>query len=414
MVRLRGEKGGLCLFSAQKRIAKYYTGTTWLTTILTQNYCDKTMKKKVLITGGAGFIGSHLADELLNFGYEVRALDNLSEQVHGKNCQRPEYLNPAVELLVGDVRDKEIVQQALEGIDAVFHLAAMVGVGQSMYEIKEYTDVNNTGTAVLLEALSRNPVQKLIVASSMSIYGEGLYQNAAGKPIISSERPLEQLKAGKWEALDELGNELQPVPTPESKTPCLSSVYALSKYDQERMSLIVGRAYNIPTVAMRFFNVYGTRQALSNPYTGVLAIFASRFLNDNPPMIFEDGNQQRDFVHVRDVALACRLALETPAADGQVFNVGSGNNYTITEIAERLAQVVNKGHLKPQITGKYRVGDIRHCYADISLAQKILGFYPQVDFNSGLLELAEWLEGQIAYDRVNEASAELAARGLTV
>ena len=176
----------------------------------------------------------------------------------------------------------------------------------------------------------------------------------------------------------------------------------------------MGRAYNIPTVAMRFFNVYGTRQALSNPYTGVLAIFASRFLNDNSPMIFEDGNQQRDFVHVRDVALACRLALETPEADGQVFNVGSGNNYTITEIAERLARVMDKGHLKPQITGKYRVGDIRHCYADISLAQKILGFYPQVDFNSGLLEMAEWLEGQIAYDRVNEASAELAARGLTV
>lgn len=372
------------------------------------------MKKKVLITGGAGFIGSHLADELLNFGYEVRALDNLSEQVHGKNCVRPDYLNPEVELLVGDVRDKQIVQQALEGVDAVFHLAAMVGVGQSMYEIKEYTDVNNTGTAVLLEALSKNPVQKLVVASSMSIYGEGLYQNAAGKNIILTERPLEQLKAGQWETLGEDGKELQPVPTPESKTPCLSSVYALSKYDQERMSLIVGRAYNIPTVALRFFNVYGTRQALSNPYTGVLAIFASRFLNDNPPMIFEDGNQQRDFVHVRDVALACRLALETPEADGQVFNVGSGNNYTITEIAERLAQVVGKGHLKPQITGKYRVGDIRHCYADISLAQRILGFYPQVDFNSGLLELAEWLEGQIAYDRVNEASAELAARGLTV
>lgn len=372
------------------------------------------MNKKVLITGGAGFIGSHLADELLNYGYEVRALDNLSEQVHGKNCERPEYLNPQVELLIGDVRDKKMVEQALAGVDAVFHLAAMVGVGQSMYEIKEYTDVNNTGTAVLLEALAKNPVQKLVVASSMSIYGEGLYQNAAGKSIMASERPLEQLKAGQWEMLDESGVELQPVPTPETKTPCLSSVYALSKFDQERMSLLVGRAYNIPTVAMRFFNVYGTRQALSNPYTGVLAIFASRFLNDNPPMIFEDGHQQRDFVHVRDVALACRLALETPEANGQVFNVGSGNNYTITEIAERLAQVVNKGHLQPQITGKYRVGDIRHCYADISLAQKILGFYPQVDFNSGLLELAEWLEGQIAYDRVNEASAELAARGLTV
>jgi dTDP-L-rhamnose 4-epimerase len=372
------------------------------------------MKKKVLITGGAGFIGSHLADELLNFGYEVRALDNLSEQVHGRNCERPEYLNPEVELIIGDVRDKKIVLQALEGVSAVFHLAAMVGVGQSMYQIREYTDVNNTGTAVLLEALAEKPVEKLVVASSMSIYGEGLYRNAAGEPVVASERPLEQLKAGRWEVLDQEGRELTPLPTSEEKTPCLSSVYALSKYDQERMSLIVGRAYNIPTVAMRFFNVYGTRQALSNPYTGVLAIFASRFLNDNPPMIFEDGLQQRDFVHVRDVALACRLALETPAADGQVFNVGSGQNYTITEIAERLAKVLGKEHLRAQITGKYRVGDIRHCYSDINLAKEVLGFYPQVDFNSGLQELADWLEGQIAYDRVNEASAELAARGLTV
>jgi dTDP-L-rhamnose 4-epimerase len=248
----------------------------------------------------------------------------------------------------------------------------------------------------------------------MSIYGEGLYQNAAGKLVAGSERPLQQLKTGKWEVMDENEEELTAVPTPETKTPCLSSVYALSKYDQERMSLMVGRAYNIPTVAMRFFNVYGTRQALSNPYTGVLAIFASRFLNENPPMIFEDGQQQRDFVHVRDVALACRLALETPAAAGQVLNIGSGHHYTIAEIAARLAQVMGKGHLQAQITGKYRVGDIRHCYADISLAQQVLGFYPQVDFNSGLLELAGWLEGQIACDRVNEASAELAARGLTV
>lgn len=372
------------------------------------------MKKKVLITGGAGFIGSHLADELLNYGYEVRALDNLSEQVHGKNCERPEYLNPEVELMVGDVRDKEAVIKALEGVDAVFHLAAMVGVGQSMYEIKEYTDVNNTGTAVLLEALSQKPVEKLIVASSMSIYGEGMSRNTAGETETASERPLEQLKAGRWEVMGQNGEELTPVPTSESKMPSLSSVYALSKYDQERMSLIVGRAYNIPTVALRFFNVYGTRQALSNPYTGVLAIFASRFLNDNPPMIFEDGQQQRDFVHVRDVALACRLALETPAAAGKVFNVGSGNNYPIAEIAERLAQVMGKEHLQAQITGKYRVGDIRHCYSDISFAKEVLGFYPQVDFNSGLAEMAEWLEGQIAHDRVNEASAELAARGLTV
>ncbi|WP_114783771.1 NAD-dependent epimerase/dehydratase family protein [Botryobacter ruber] len=372
------------------------------------------MKQKILITGGAGFIGSHLADELISQGYEVRALDSLSEQVHGKDCVRPAYLHDEVELQLGDVRDPKAVERALEGVDAVYHFAAMVGVGQSMYQIKDYTDVNNLGTAVLLEALIKKPVKKLVVASSMSIYGEGWYKNAAGELVTVPERRIEQLKEGQWELSDEQGQVLQPVPTDESKTPCLSSVYALSKYDQERLCLMVGRAYNIPTVAMRFFNVYGTRQALSNPYTGVLAIFASRLLNNNAPMIFEDGNQQRDFVHVRDVALACRLALEKEEANGQVFNVGSGNNYTISEIAARLAMVMDKTELQPQITGKYRVGDIRHCYADISLAKEKLGFYPQVDFNSGLEELAAWLEGQIAYDRVNEASEELATRGLTV
>jgi dTDP-L-rhamnose 4-epimerase len=372
------------------------------------------MKKKVLITGGAGFIGSHLADELLSHGYEVRALDNLSEQVHGENCRRPIYLNPEVELQIGDVRDKEAVKKALEGVDMVVHFAAMVGVGQSMYQIADYTAVNNLGTAVLLEALIEKPVAKLLVASSMSIYGEGLYQNRKGELETVPERGLEQLKSGKWELYDHTGDELKPVATPEFKPPTLSSVYALSKYDQERLCLMTGRAYNIPTAAMRFFNVYGTRQALSNPYTGVLAIFASRFLNNNPPMIFEDGLQQRDFVHVKDVALACRLALEKPEADGKVFNVGSGNNYTIREIATRLAQVMGKENLAPEITGKYRVGDIRHCYADISLAKEVLGFEPQTDFNTGLTELAAWLEGQIACDKVNEANAELTARGLTV
>lgn len=372
------------------------------------------MKKKVLITGGAGFIGSHLADELLNFGYEVRALDNLSEQVHGPGQLRPDYLNPEVELIVGDVRDKSKVKEALQGVHAVFHFAAMVGVGQSMYQIKDYTEVNNLGTAVLLEALFEHPVAKLVVASSMSIYGEGRYKNHLGESVLVQERPLEQLKAGKWELSDEVGTELMPAPTDEAKSPCLSSVYALSKYDQERLCLLVGRAYNIPTVAMRLFNVYGTRQALSNPYTGVLAIFASRYLNNNAPMIFEDGNQQRDFVHVKDVALACRLAMEKEEATGQVINVGSGQQYRITEIAERLAKVMGKEHLAPQITGKYRVGDIRHCYANISLAKEVLGFYPQVEFSAGLTELTGWLEGKIAYDKVNEANEALATRGLTV
>lgn len=372
------------------------------------------MQKKVLITGGAGFIGSHLADELLTKGYEVRALDNLSPQVHGENATRPDYLDPRVELHIGDVRDKAAVEKALNGVDAVVHLAAMVGVGQSMYQIQDYTAVNNLGTAVLMEALMNKPVEKLVTASSMSIYGEGLYLDSEGNHRMDCERKLSSLKKGRWEIYDDFDKELEPVPTPETKTPNLSSVYALSKYDQERLSLITGKAYNIPTTALRFFNVYGTRQALSNPYTGVLAIFASRLLNNNPPLIFEDGKQKRDFIHVKDVARAIRLALEKPEADGEVFNVGSGNKYTILEIAQKLAQVMGKENINAEVTGKYRVGDIRHCFASTQKAGKILGFKPEVKFEDGLYELAEWLKTQIATDNVSKASNELSARGLTV
>jgi dTDP-L-rhamnose 4-epimerase len=310
------------------------------------------------------------------------------------------------------------VRRALDGVDAVYHFAAAVGVGQSMYEIVRYTDVNNMGTAVLLEALVERgrtaPLQRLVVASSMSLYGEGLYRASDGTLATDVERTREQLVAGEWEPCDAHGRPLEPLPTPETKPPSLASVYALSKYDQERMCLMVGRAYGIPTVALRFFNVFGTRQALSNPYTGVLAIFAARYLNDRAPMVFEDGLQQRDFVSVYDVARACRLALEVPAADGQVFNVGSGRRYTIREIAERMATALGKGYVAPEITGKYRVGDIRHCVADITRARDVLGYAPAVPLEDGLVELAEWLEGQTAADRVAEASAELAARGLTV
>ncbi len=372
------------------------------------------MNEHVLITGGAGFIGSHLADELLARGYRVRVFDNLSFQVHGPVAQRPQYLNPEAEFVSGDIRNPEAVREALKGIDAVYHLAACVGVGQSMYEIAHYTDVNNVGTAVLLEALIEKPVERLVVASSMSLYGEGLYRDPDGGLTSGVNRSLEQLKAKQWEVRNAKGEILAPVPTPETKAPSLASVYALSKFDQERMCLMVGRAYNIPTVALRFFNVYGTRQALSNPYTGVLAIFASRFLNDKPPLVFEDGYQQRDFVSVHDVAQACRLALQAPRATGQVFNVGSGNHYTVCGIAERMARVLGKEHINPEITGNYRVGDIRHCFADITRAREVLGYAPQVTLEQGLTELAGWLQGQVAVDRVAAASAELAKRGLTV
>lgn len=371
------------------------------------------MKKRVLITGGAGFIGSHLADELLAHGYAVRVLDSLLPQVHGEDAGFPSYLHPDVELIQGDVRDRTKLDEALQSIDIVYHLAARVGVGQSMYQISDYVDVNDGGTATLMEALSRQPVEKLIVASSMSIYGEGLYKDHTGEIHQNQQRSIEQLKKGEWE-LSVHGETLQPISTPESKKPNLASVYALSKYDQERLCLICGQAYDIPTVALRFFNVYGTRQALSNPYTGVLAIFASRYLNDKPPLIFEDGQQKRDFVHVKDVAQACRLAMETPEAKDDVFNIGSGNAYTVSEIAQRMGKSMQKENITPVINKKFRVGDIRHCFADISKAREVLGFEPRVSLEDGLLELTEWLAQQIAVDKVDTAEQELAERGLTV
>src|SRR5687767_12173400 len=312
------------------------------------------MPSHYLITGGAGFLGSYVADALLAAGHRVRALDNLSSQVHGEDAGRPGYLDPEVELVRGDVRDPAKVRTALQNVDAVVHFAAAVGVGQSMYQICDYTSVNNLGTAVLLEALAERRVERLLVASSMSIYGEGRYEAPDGTRYDNAERSVEQLRAGQWE-LSVGGRELKPVPTPEDKQPSLASIYALSKYDQERMCLLAGRAYGIPTVALRFFNTYGPRQALSNPYTGVLAIFAARLLNDNAPLVFEDGNQRRDFVSVHDVARACRLALISDAAVGHALNVGSGESVTVNEVARRVAEAVGKRQVAPEVTARYRM-----------------------------------------------------------
>jgi dTDP-L-rhamnose 4-epimerase len=372
------------------------------------------MSKRILITGGAGFIGSHLADELLDHGYRVRALDSLCAQVHGPDAKRPAYLSREVELIVGDVRDAAAVRRSLAGVDAVYHFAAAVGVGQSMYEVAHYTSLNNLGTAVLLEALIERPVERLIVASSMSIYGEGLYRDPEGGISPGLERSAEQLRNHEWEVRNNRNQNLTPVPTPETKPPTLASIYALGKFDQERMCLMIGRAYGMAAVALRFFNVYGPRQALSNPYTGVLAIFASRLLNGRAPMIFEDGLQQRDFVSVHDVARACRLALEAPDAVHHALNVGGGRSYTVLEIAAKLAEAVGARDLAPEITGKYRVGDIRHCFADIRLARRLLEYEPRVSLEAGLTELANWLEGRQAGDFVAEARAELDRRGLAI
>jgi dTDP-L-rhamnose 4-epimerase len=367
---------------------------------------------KVLITGGAGFIGSHLADELLRDGHHVRVLDSFEEQVHGSG-ESPE-LSSEVEIVRGDVRDARVTTKAIDGVDAVFHFAARVGVGQSMYEMAAYTGANSLGTAVLLECLLDRPVERLVVASSMSVYGEGLYRDSSGALHDDVERSRDQLAQGRWDPAGADGGPLEPVPTPETKPPALTSVYALNKLDQERLCLIFGAAYDVPTVALRFFNVYGPRQSLSNPYTGVLAIFASRLLNGRPPLVFEDGRQRRDFVSVHDVVEACRLALERDEARGRVVNVGSGRSVSVAELAESLARIVDREHLVPELTGKARAGDIRHCFADVSLAREVLAYEPRVELEDGIAELAEWLEGRDADDRVDAATAELTARGLTL
>jgi dTDP-L-rhamnose 4-epimerase len=368
--------------------------------------------KRVLVTGGAGFVGSHTCDALLAAGHEVRIFDNLTVQVHRGG--QFSYIPEGAEFVLGDVRNKSQVEKALKGVDVVFHLAAAVGVGQSMYQIANYTATNNLGTANLLQAVldTRVPLEKIIVASSMSIYGEGKYICAKCGEVAPEPRPLGQMKKKRWETLcPECGQIAAPVATREDKPLQCTSIYALSKKDQEEMTLLFGRTYGIPAVALRYFNIYGTRQSLSNPYTGVAAIFASRLMNRKPPIIFEDGQQMRDFVSVHDIASANMLAMEKSGADHRAINIGSGQPVTICEVATELQRALNLD-LPLQITGKYRSGDIRHCFADISLATQLLGYQPRTRLKQGIDGLVAWLESQQASDHVDEAMQGLSARGL--
>ena len=374
------------------------------------------MARRVLVTGGAGFVGSHLVDALLARGDAVRILDNLDPQVHGPEQRVPAWVPAEAELIRGDIRDVETVRRSLAGVDLVYHLAAAVGVGQSMYQVANYTAVNTLGTAHLLQALvdDRGSVERVVVASSMSIYGEGRYTRPDGREPRVSARSLEQLKRHEWELRDPDGVELAPAPTDEAKALESTSIYALTKADQEKMVLMIGEAYGIPSVALRFFNIYGPRQALSNPYTGVAAIFSSRLLNGQAPLIYEDGEQRRDFVSVRYIVQALLLASHEDAAVGKALNVGSGRAVTVREVAETLARVLGTD-AEPEVTGKYRVGDIRNCWADISLAREVLGYEPTVTFEQGMEELVGWLREQERPESAVEAhAAELAARGLTL
>jgi dTDP-L-rhamnose 4-epimerase len=370
---------------------------------------------RILVTGGAGFIGSRLVERLIAKGHSVRILDALVPQVHGADAEWPSRLpHASIERHRGDVTDAATWRRALEGIDVVYHLAAEVGVGQSMYEIVRYMSANTLGTSIFLELLASRayPIQKVIVASSMSIYGEGAYSCSACGLVAPPMRETTQLEAREWETrCPNCAREVIATPTNEGKPLQPTSVYAISKRDQEELCLVVGRAYAIPTVALRFFNVYGPGQALSNPYTGVAAIFSSRLLNGQSPLIFEDGGQSRDFIHVDDLVRGLLLALERDEANYQAINLGTGQARSVLEIAETLAATL--GVDRPAtIANKYRAGDIRHCYADITKARELLGFAPQIEFAEGIRGLVDWVGKQSAVDSVAQATRELELRGL--
>jgi dTDP-L-rhamnose 4-epimerase len=376
------------------------------------------MSERVLITGGAGFVGSHLADALANAGHQVTLFDNLEPQVHGPAAQRPAYLDPAHRLVQGDICDLDALRPLVREADVVFHLAAMVGVGQSMYQMRRYTTVNALGMATLLEAVvaerAAGHLRKVLVASSMSIYGEGAYRCPQCGVVAPRLRPAAQLAAGDWELhCPTCGAHVEPLPTDEGKPLFPTSIYAINKRDHEEMALAFGQAYDIPTIALRFFNIYGSRQALSNPYTGVAAIFCGRILSHQMPVIYEDGGQLRDFVHVSDIVQACQLAMERNGADHQVLNVGTGRPISVLEVGELLARELRwTGGF--EIREKFRAGDIRHCFADISRIRALLGYEPRHRFETGVAELVEWVMQQQHTQVASASSAEreLEALGL--
>jgi dTDP-L-rhamnose 4-epimerase len=373
------------------------------------------MGKRILVTGGAGFIGSHTVDQLIQRGDTVRVYDNLNPQVHGKNAKKPEYLHSEAEFIQGDVRDRDHFKKAIEDVELVIHDAAEVGVGQSMYSIDQYVSTNVQGTGVLWDILvnEKHKVEKVLVASSMSLYGEGYYQCTEHGKISPKPRPEKQLVEGQWEMLcPECAIPVTPVPTDENKELDCTSVYAQSKKDQEVYSLMIGKAHKIPTVACRYFNCYGPRQSLNNPYTGAAAIFSSAVQNDSPPLIYEDGNQRRDFIHVKDLVRGKLLLLDHPDANFDIFNIGTGKPSSILDLAGTLIELYGK-NFNPDIIYKFRNGDIRDCYADISKIQA-LGFAPKLSLKEGLEDLIAWSNTQHAVSRVEDAHQKLVEKGLVL
>jgi dTDP-L-rhamnose 4-epimerase len=366
----------------------------------------------VLVTGGAGFIGSHLVDALLARGERVRVLDNLDPLAHGAG--QPAHLAGEAELQVGDLRDAEAVRRALAGVDRVFHLGGVVGNGESMINVRRAVDANCSGTATLMEAVleRRDSVRRLVAASSMVVYGEGSYVCPLHGQRAPALRAPERLRGREWDPVCErCGRELAPVATSEDAPLRPTSVYGITKRDQEELVLVLGRAYGLPTVALRYLNVYGPRQALGNPYTGVAAIFAARLLNGRPPLVFEDGHQIRDLVHVSDVVAGTLAAMDAPGAPGHAINIATGRRLRIVELARRLARALGS-RVEPSVTGEFRAGDIRHCFADVGRARELLGFEATRSLDVGLPELAEWVARQRVDERGDQAVALLRQRGL--
>jgi len=373
------------------------------------------MTNSILVTGGAGFIGSHLVDILNSENHEVIVFDNLESQVHRDTYKAPEYLPHNVKFIQGDVRDTKILDKAMENVDIIIHLAAMVGVGQSMYEIKKYMGVNELGTAKILDILvnSEHHVKKFILASSMSIYGEGAYICKECGQFFPKSRTQDQLRKKIWGiSCPRCGKLAQPIPTSENSPLNCSSIYALTKYSQEKMALLLGKTYGINTTSLRIFNTYGSRQSLYNPYTGVCSIFLTHLLNGTPPIIYEDGNQKRDFIHVNDVCQAILLSMKNKKSTNEIFNVGTGNPLSIGKIAEFLSQKINP-KIEQKIINKLRPGDIRHCYADISKIKNVLDFKPIYSFEKGIKELIDWVKTQkkLPKDNTERAHEELKKQG---
>ena len=372
--------------------------------------------KNVLITGGAGFIGSHLSNKLVDLGYTVTVLDNLSTQIHGRKRDSFSYnsIRNNVNFILGDVRKKSDLRKAIKNQEIIFHLAAETGTTQSMLEISKYTSVNTLGTANLLEILAKENhcIKKIILASSRSVYGEGKYFCQKDGFIFPEQRNKNDLDNGRFEHVCPICNKnINPEPTDEESKINPLSIYAITKYQQEQLISKIGDILDLPVVILRYQNVYGPGQSLTNPYTGILSVFSTRILNKNNIEIYEDGNESRDFIFIDDVINANILSLRKEA-NNQIFNVGSGDMITINDVASSLNELYNCSS-NILNTGKYRLGDIRHNYADITKIRSLLGFQPTVNFKSGITQFVDWVNTQkISKDKYQDSVKLLKEKGL--